>query len=262
MVCLAQPCSSAELSFAKFDDEIRREELQSMLFLQKYTFLFPPPPPLPPMREMAIDVEHYKCPLIAFFNDQLMYFQDRLQGTYWDILTAADWIRLHKTKWALWQLGVRGKPATRFTNVDEVKLVLRGDGNHPPRTLEEDREHLHICAVSAVKYEQRRNVWSQCCSGDDKRESKRRSLPWSAYKQKLKAARSVESRAWRMNEVAARVEFDVLRKGELLDLAWREKRVDREDLGLDKLRAANNPRRAREQPLTLLKKRRERLTRT
>jgi hypothetical protein len=72
--------------------------------------------------------------------------QDRLQGTYWDILTAADWIRLHKTKWALWQLGVRGKPATRFTNVDEVKLVLRGDGNHPPRTLEEDREHLHICA--------------------------------------------------------------------------------------------------------------------
>ena len=57
--------------------QIRREELQSMLFLQKYTFLFPPPPPLPPMREMAIDVEHYKCPLIAFFNDQLMYFQVR-----------------------------------------------------------------------------------------------------------------------------------------------------------------------------------------
>lgn len=114
-----------------------------------------------------------------------------VEGKYWDILTAANWIRYHKTKYALWLLGERGQPVTRFTNLDEVQLVMRGTGNSPPRTLEEDREFLKTevgkLYMSKAKASEVQEALKQArkarkeAAKQKKEKLKKRSLPWSGW---------------------------------------------------------------------------------
>lgn len=124
-----------------------REQRQSALYLDFLASQPPKPPPLPPLEYMIRNTLEYKEPVIKEIKKAIRYLKRELQGARWDLNTAGVWIRLHKARWSLWVLGVRGPPVTKFVNGEDEKLVMRGDGNSPPRTEEEDAAFMRTDAA-------------------------------------------------------------------------------------------------------------------
>jgi len=155
-VCLAQPGLSAEISFPKFDEEVRREARQSALWLAHQAGAPPPPPPLVRIKDMADDPVTHRKALGKKLRHKMreLKAEIRQRGTeqgpphsasvpghsLWNLNTINQWVDLHKCRFALFLLGERRPPESRFVNGDGERLVMRGDGDQPPLTDEEDRQ--------------------------------------------------------------------------------------------------------------------------
>mmetsp|Transcript_33722 Transcript_33722/g.75772 ORF Transcript_33722/g.75772 Transcript_33722/m.75772 type:complete len:714 (-) Transcript_33722:35-2176(-) len=140
MVTLTEPGTSAEICFPPFEDEVARERRQSELYVTHLASLPPKPEPLPSVFEMGVDPKKYRVPLIKELKTQLKELESKLEGLGWHLGTAWQWIRLHQCKFCLFLLGERPPPETRMISKDNVKLVMRGDGYHPPLTEEKDKK--------------------------------------------------------------------------------------------------------------------------
>jgi len=155
-VCLSQPEISAELCFPKFEEEVRRETLQSALWKSHQDMQTPPPPPLVSVKRMAQDPVTHRSPLSKKLRLKMKELKGeiRLRGTekgppetesvpghsLWNFNTIDYWIDLHKCRYALFLLGERPPAESRFVNGNGERLVMRGDGDQPPLTQEEDRQ--------------------------------------------------------------------------------------------------------------------------
>lgn len=257
MVTLVHPGSSAELCFPRIDDDLAKEQRQSQLYLEHMASLPPPAPGLPPPEEMILDVAKYREPLIHIFKKQRDRHKRKVKGQTWNILTAFDYIRMHKCNYALWGFGLRkSPPVTRFVNEVGTRLVFRGDGTIPPRTEEEDeamiKEGLLTAEGTLVAVDGKGGA---AAGGGDAQEVKKKktSLPWKLYRKEQKRLKKEirlpisedqkeESKRIKRLRDMDRPTDPVLPIPENLG-----KRLQINDLGyygLDKPRAVNNARRA------------------
>ncbi len=112
MVSLCQPGATAEITFPPAAAEAAREARQSALYALRPRA--PPPPagpPPPPLEEMLEAPHAHRAALARAARALLARLRRRVEGRAWDVLTASDYIRVHKCKWALWYLGAREKCA-------------------------------------------------------------------------------------------------------------------------------------------------------